>query len=103
MMTSQMAMPRVGNLEAVLHVFSFLCQKYNSRMAFDPTYPAIDISGFKECKWKDFFGKLKEAIYPNTPEEMVKEVDLLGYIDNDHTGEKENKEVSLRIFHLLEY
>ena len=28
-MASQMDMPREGNLEAVLHVFVFLCQKYN--------------------------------------------------------------------------
>ena len=84
-------------------MFVFIRKKYNYRMEFDPSYPSTNMCEFKECKWKDFFGKLKEAIYPNTPEEMVKEVDLLGYIDNDHKGEKENKEVSLRIFHLLEY
>ena len=43
MMVSQMAMPREVHLYAVLHVFSFLRQKYNSRMAFDPTYTAINI------------------------------------------------------------
>ena len=37
MMASQMAMPREGHLEAVLHVFVFLCQQYNSKMEFDPT------------------------------------------------------------------
>ena len=36
-------MPREVHLEAVLHVFAFLRQKYNSRMAFDPTYLAIDM------------------------------------------------------------
>ena len=78
MMASQMAMPREGQLEAVLHVFAFICQKYNSRMAFDPTYPDINMSNFKEYKWKDLYGKLKEAIPPNTPEEKGKEVDLHG-------------------------
>ena len=37
MMISQMVVPREGHLEAVLHVFSFILQKYNSSMAFDPT------------------------------------------------------------------
>ena len=50
MMVSHMAMPMEGHLEAVLHVFAFLHQKYNSSMAFDPIYPAINMSGFKECK-----------------------------------------------------
>ena len=62
MMASQIDMPREGHFEVVLHVFSFLCQKYNSRTAFDPTYPAIDMNDFKECKWKDFYPVLKEAI-----------------------------------------
>ena len=37
MMASHMAMPREVHLEVVLHVFAFIRQKYNSRMAFDPT------------------------------------------------------------------
>ena len=54
-MASHMAMPREGHLESVLHVFAFLCQEYNSRMVFDPTYPGIDMNEFKECKWKDLW------------------------------------------------
>ena len=56
MMASHMAMPREGNLEAVLHVFAFIRQNYDSRMAFDPTHPSINKNDFKECKWKDFSG-----------------------------------------------
>ena len=56
MMVSQMYIPREGHLEAVLYVFAFLRQRYNSRMAFDPTYPAISTNDFKEYKWKDFKG-----------------------------------------------
>ena len=48
--SSHMAVPREGHLEVVSHVFLFLCQKYNYRMAFDPTYPAINKSNSKECK-----------------------------------------------------
>ena len=59
MMASQTAMPREGHLEAVLHVFAFLCHKYNSRMSFEPTYHNINMSDFNEWKWKGFYGKLK--------------------------------------------
>ena len=54
-----MAMTREGHLEEVLHVCAFICQKYNYRMAFDPTYTAIDMNVFKERKWKDFNGESK--------------------------------------------
>ena len=57
-------------------------------MAFEPTYPVIDIHDFKEFKWKDFYGDLKESITPKAPEEMGKEVDLCGYVDSYHMGEK---------------
>ena len=56
MMESQMVIPRGVNLAAVLRVLAFFCKKYYSRMAFDPTYPAINMSEFKECKWKDLYG-----------------------------------------------
>ena len=84
MMAAHMAMPREGHLEVVLHVFELLRQKYNSRMAFDPIYSIINMNEFKEWKWKDFYGDLKEAIPPNAPEERGKEVDLRGYDDSDH-------------------
>ena len=58
-MVSHVAMPREVQLEAVLHVFAFLCQKYYPSMVFDTTYPTIGMSDFKEFKWKVFYGKLK--------------------------------------------
>ena len=67
-MSSHMTMPKEGHMEAVLHVFVFLCREYNSRMDFDPDYTAIIMGGLKEFKWKYFYGELKGAIPPNAPE-----------------------------------
>ena len=58
-MASQMAMSGYGHVDALLHVFVFIRKKYNSRMDFDLTYPTIDISDFKEWKWKYLYGELK--------------------------------------------
>ena len=58
-MKSRTSMPREVHLEAVSHVFLFICQKYNSRIALDPTYPAINMSDFKEFKCRKFHVKLK--------------------------------------------
>ena len=64
--------------------FYFLRKNYNSRMAFDQTYPVININEYKDCKCKDFYGGLKEYIPPNAPEERGKEVDLREYVDRNH-------------------
>ena len=61
-LSSHLALPREGHLEAVYHIFAYLRKKHNSRMVFDPCYPNIDMTGFKECDWKNFYGDVKEAI-----------------------------------------
>ena len=55
-------------------------------MAFDPTYPTINMSDLNEFEWKYFCGKLEESIPPNASEKRGKEVDLCVYVDRDHAG-----------------
>jgi hypothetical protein len=70
-------MPRQGHLDAVLNLFTYLDKKHNATsIVFDPTYPSIDMTVFKECDWKHFYGNVKEAILPNAPAPRGKEVDL---------------------------
>ena len=54
----------------------------------DPTYPMIDMTKFKECDWREFYGDVKEAIPPNAPLPRGKEVDLRLFVDSDHAGDK---------------
>ena len=91
LMSSQMAMPREGHLESVLHIFGFLKRKYNSRMAFDPTVPPVDESAFKDCDWKQFYGDVTEAIPTNAPPPRGTGVSLRMYVDSDHAGEKRTR------------
>ncbi len=88
LMSSYMAMPREGHLDAVLHIFGFLKNKYNSRMCFDPTVPYCDERAFKQCDWKEFYGDVVEAIPSNAPEPRGKKVHIRMYVDSDHAGEK---------------
>ena len=87
MLASHLAMPRDGHLEASLHIFAYLEEKHSSRIVFDPTYPEIDHSRFKECDWRALYGDAKEAIPPNAPEPRGKEVDLRLFVDSDHAGD----------------
>ncbi len=44
MLSSHLALPQAGHLEAVFGVFAYLKQHHNSRMVFDPSYPEIDMN-----------------------------------------------------------
>ena len=87
-LASHLIMPREGHLEAVFHLFNYLEKRHNARIVFDPTYPVVDTSVFKECDWKAMYGNVVEAIPPNAHEPRGKDVDLRMYVDSDHAGDK---------------
>ena len=76
LLSSHMALPREGHLDTVFHVYSYLKANHNYRMAFDPTYPQIDMSSFTEHSWTNFYGEVEEAVPPNAPKKRGKEVDI---------------------------
>ena len=80
-----MAMPREGYLECLFYLFAHLKIKHNSRMVFDPTYPTVDLTQFKECDWKHFNPQAREQIPGNAPNPRGKDVDLRIFMDSDHT------------------
>ena len=63
-------------------------QRYNSRLEYDPVYPEIDHSIFKECDWSEFYRDAKEAIPVNASEPQGKEVDICMFVDSDHAWDK---------------
>ena len=91
MLSSHMALPRQGHLEAALHVMSYLSLHHNSRLCMDPTYPAIDNTQFPVCDWTEFYGEVAEPIPPNAPEAIGKVVDLRMFVDSDHAGDKRTR------------
>jgi hypothetical protein len=53
MLAAHMAAPREGHLAAVFHVFAYLKNKHNARLIYDPGYPRIETSEFKNDEyWK---------------------------------------------------
>ena len=87
MLSSYLAAPRQGHMEAVYNIFGYLKRKHNAVLVFDPSYPDIDESNFKTCNWKDFYGEVKEAIPPNAPEPRGKGVDLRLFVDSSHADD----------------
>ncbi len=87
-MASQMASPREGHLNVLMHIFGFLCINHNSRMVYDPSYPTIDMNVFKPNNWKSFYGNVEESIPSNASEPHGKDIDLQLYVNSDHAGEE---------------
>ncbi len=88
MISSYLACPREGHFENTLHVMGYLQLKHNSRLIFDPTYPDIYQTAFPSFEWTEFHGNVEEAIPPNMPPPLGKDVDLCMMVDSDHAGEK---------------
>jgi hypothetical protein len=87
MLSSYLACPREGHFENALHVMGYL-RVHNSQLIFDPTYPDIDQTAFPSFEWTEFYGSVEEAIPPNMPPPLGKDVDLRMMVDSDHAGEK---------------
>ena len=47
MMSSCLALPREGHLQAVFHIFSYLGAKHNAELVYDPTDHVIDMNMFQ--------------------------------------------------------
>ena len=101
MLASNLALPREGNIKAMYHILSYLRDRDNKSMCFDPTYPEIDMINFKECDWDTFYGDTKEASLPNAPEPRGREDDLHLYVDSDHAGEELTRRSRTGVFIFL--
>jgi hypothetical protein len=88
MLSSYLACPRKGHLENDLHVIGYLRLKYNSQLIFDPTYPDIDQTAFLSFEWTEFYGNVEEAIPPDMPPPLGKDIDIRMMVDSEHVGEK---------------
>jgi hypothetical protein len=91
LLASQLALPREGHLDAMVHVFSYLKNKHNSCMVFDPSYPDIDERKFQTHDWTDFYGDVKELIPTNCPKPRGRSVDLRLFVDSDHANDKNTR------------
>ena len=89
MMSSFVAMTCEGHLQQLLHLFAYLKYHHNARIAFDPSYPAIDSEQWTRREWRSLYGEeLKEEILPNAPEPPEMEFILRTYVDADHAGDR---------------
>ena len=54
LMSTHMALPRIGHLEQVIHMFGNLKLHPKRKIAFDAVCPSIDERRFKKYNWYNF-------------------------------------------------
>ena len=68
MMSSCLAMPRRGHLDALFRVFAYLKKNHNTCMVFNPTEPKVDMKDFPREDWSySIYGDAKEELPPMKP------------------------------------
>ena len=75
-MSSHIALPSERYFDAAVHVIVHVCQRFNSRLVYDPSYPEIDHSVLRKCDWSKFYRDANEAIPMNAPEPGGKMIDI---------------------------
>ena len=89
-LSSYLANPHHGHMDAALHLCSWLKNHHNARLILDPSYPDIDQDSFIQSDWENFHGNIKEELPPDMPKPLGKDVDLRLHVDSSHASGKVN-------------
>jgi hypothetical protein len=86
LLSSHLALPRKGHMEAVFHIFAYLNKHHNAEMVFDPSEPVIDPSIFERKDWTTSESglELDEELPYNMPEARGFGFTMRAFVDADH-------------------
>ena len=91
MMSSHLALSKVGYLNQAYHVFGYLRKYHNTELAFDPSDPMVDESAFERRDWvSSEFGNLLEErkeLLPNMPQLRGAGFVTRAKVDTDHAAD----------------
>ena len=90
-MSQQLALPREGHLEQVLHIIGYLKEHKKFRIMLDSQRPKVNENWFLSYDWEDFYRGVTEAIPPNQPEPRGNSVITSAFEDVDLAGDKVNR------------
>lgn len=87
LLSSHLAMPRVGHLQQVYHIFGYLKASPRRRLFFDPDHPKISETRFRQFDWIDFYKEAKEDIPIKMPEPLGNPVEIHCFVDASHASD----------------
>ena len=83
-MLSHLALPRIGHLQAVYHIFGYLKQVTKRKLYFDPVSPFISEDCSQKFYWEYFYRDSKEAIPDDITKQRGKIMTSYCFVDADH-------------------
>ena len=86
LLSQHLALPRVGHLEAVYHVFAYLNKHEKSSIIFDPTDPLPNTPTSAKPDWTPFYSDAEELLPPKMPEPLGNPVNVYVFVDANHAG-----------------
>ena len=86
--SSHLALPRIGHLQAVYHIFGYLKQVPKRNLYFDPVLPLISKDIFHKFDWEDFYRDSKEEIPDDMPEPRGNIMTTHCFVDSNHAADK---------------
>ena len=91
LMSAHLALPRIGHLEQVMHMFGYLKEHPKRKLAFDAAHPEIDERRFHKYDWFDFYRGAKESIPGDMPEARGNVASTHCFVDANHAGNMTNR------------
>lgn len=86
MISAHLALPRIGHLEQLIHMFGYLKMHPKRKLVFDARHPNINEWRFHRYNWHDFYRGAKEASPGDMPEPLGNPVLTYCFVDTDLAG-----------------
>ena len=86
LMSAHLALPRIGHLEQVIHMFGYLKLNPKRKIAFDAAHQISDDRRFKKYDWYEFYRGAKEAITLDCPEPLGNSISTHCFSDANLAG-----------------
>ena len=88
LLSTHLANPREGHLEAVYNVFAYLNKQQHPPIVLDDRIIQMNEEAFEKSDWKEsIYGDVEEEIPPNAPKPLGNPVTMTCFVDANHAGE----------------
>jgi hypothetical protein len=89
LLSSFLAQPREGHLEAAYSIFAYLNKHLESSIAFDNRIPIINENAFHKTDWTEsIYGDVQEELPPKAPTPLGSPVIMTCFVDASHGSDK---------------
>ena len=88
LLSSHLALPRVGHLNQVYRIFGYLKQYPKRKLAFDAQHPRISEKMFRKYEWCDFYRDAEEAIPEDMPKPRGNSMSTHCFVDASHGSDR---------------